>query len=73
MSECQKDAVRISINGRAYALIAPIFDQLPDRFTLHDVMKAGHIPNFLSGAVTSVLERTFKCNQVAGRATWKKR
>lgn len=74
MSDCQKGVARANITGRAYAMVAPVFDALPNRFTTSAVMMAGRIPRHLDGAVKSVLFRTFRCIQVGegSGSTWKK-
>lgn len=73
MTDAQKAGASASLTGRAYNLIAPIYESLPQRFTTKDVITAARIPHNLQGAAKRVLSMTFRCSEVGEvGATWKK-
>ena len=66
MSEKQKAASLEASGGRAFAQIAPIFDDLPDRFTTAEVCKKARLKGQAGmWLAISTLERAFRCNRNA--------
>lgn len=65
MSVLQSEVSRSGVTARAYAKIATVFDQLPDRFLTKDVCELlGASQNMnLRAAYAVVLERDFKCRR----------
>ena len=77
MSDLQKEAAGMSAMSLNYQKISVIFDSMPDRFKLLDLMKRAGIKDCMQarGAVSSVLYRDFKCLNVGnpgGSKIWKK-
>lgn len=67
MSDLHREAVRSGVAASAYAKIATVFDQLPDRFLTKDVCELlGVRPSAGLRAVYAVVfARDFKCGRNA--------
>lgn len=76
MSDLQKEACTGSAMGRSYRAIELVFNDMPARFKLLDLMKAAKIKDssMVRAAVSSVLWRDFKCTCVgpSNKREWKK-
>ena len=76
MSDLQKEAAGSKSMASKYTSIASVFDQMPSRFKLLDLLKAAGIKDGMQvrGAVGTVLCRDFKCTNVGTgvNRVWKK-
>ena len=76
MSDLQKEVCASSAMGRVYVAISKVFDQMPVRFKLLDLISAAGLKDGpqVRGAVGSVLFRDFRCVSVGSgmNRCWKK-
>ncbi len=76
MTEKQKEAVTVKSMASRYAAINAVYDQLPERFKLLDLLRLAKIKDGPQSraVVASVLRRDFRCLDVATGANrvWKK-
>ena len=76
MSGLQKEAAACKALGRRYQKIAAVFETMPDRFKLADLLKASGLGDgyMARSAITVILYRDFKCIDVGPRTNrvWKK-
>lgn len=76
MSDKQKEASAAGALASQYKKIAAVFEAMPDRFKLTDLLRAAEIKDgmMVRSAVAAVLSRDFRCVNVgvgAARA-WRK-
>ena len=67
----QKSCATAGARASIYQKVAPVFDQLPDRFLASEVGRLAGV-DYQSPMLKIVLQQTFKCWQTAG-GMWRKR
>ena len=70
MNEQQKETATAGVMAYRYTRIAAVFDTMPDRFKMLDLMDAAGIKDAMQvrAAVSTILFRDFKCIQVGTSA-----
>ena len=76
MSALQKEAAGINALARRYKKIAMVFEDMPNRFRLQELLNAAGLTMGMHNrsAASVVLERDFRCISVGsnGDKVWKK-